>query len=84
MPTNPELTAKMVFDHAFRPESGREAKSNPYMEGVMALLQYRMDESTALGCPYAIGTAECDAWLSGTDEGRLLARERHNYFRVGA
>lgn len=77
------LTAQRVFDHAFRPETGREPRSPQYREGVLALLKFRMAESESLECPYGLGTPECDAWFSGTDEGRALARERNRILGEG-
>lgn len=82
MPAKPKLTAQRVFDHVFRPETGRELKSTAYKEGVLALLKYRMDEADSLVCPYSVGTAEADAWWSGTDEGRAHARERNRMFEA--
>lgn len=67
-----ELTAQTVFDKAFQP--GREPRSEAYKQGVMWCLRARVDGVGHTNkCPYAVGTAEADAYFAGIAEGRELA-----------
>ncbi len=56
--------------HAFFP--GRPARSTAYKAGVLAKLRLVLQRER-LVCPYAQGSAEFDAYFSGTEEGSLIA-----------
>lgn len=51
----------------------RDPRSPEYKAGVRAALAYRI-EGTRIKCPYQMGTAAADAFLSGTDEGHSIWR----------
>lgn len=53
----------------------RDSRSRAYCRGVMMALRYRTGESPRLRCPYELGTAEADAWFSGTQEGHAIANK---------
>lgn len=61
-------TAQQLFDAAFDPATCRDPRSPAYKAGVLAALKFRLKEAT-LSRPYRVGTAECDAWFAGSDEG---------------
>lgn len=46
----------------------RTPRSKAYMEGVQWALDFRI-RSLRPACPYAVGTAEADAFFAGRDEG---------------
>lgn len=52
----------------------REPRSAEYKAGVAAALCFRL-HGVKITCPYALGTAQADAFLSGTDEGHRAGRE---------
>ena len=64
-------TAQQIFTDAFG--VAREPRSAEYKAGVRAALQWRLGETETLVCPHPLGTAQADAWLSGTDEGHRRA-----------
>ena len=66
-----EPTAQDVFDVAFQP--GRSPRSEAYKRGVLDCLRFRIDGVPEEKCPYSLGTAESDAYLSGVDEGVELS-----------
>jgi hypothetical protein len=65
-------TAEQLFVQAF--QRPRDPRSPEYRAGVLAALRLRLGESAHLVCPYGLGTAQADAWFSGTDEGHALGR----------
>lgn len=67
----PTLTAQALFERAF--SHGRAPRSEAYKRGVLDCLLARVDGVSMARCPYAEGTAECDAYFAGVDEGRVLA-----------
>lgn len=71
MTIDKEPMAQRVFDKAFTPV--RTERSAAYKQGVLQCLQVRLDGAAHRECPYAIGTAEADAYFAGIDEGRALA-----------
>ena len=68
--------AQQLFDEAFN--TNRDPRSDAYKRGVLDALKFRSGEITNMKqtMPYELGTAECDAWSSGTDEGYGIWR-RH-------
>lgn len=66
-------TAQQLFNEAF--SIPRDPCSHEYKVGVLAALKYRLGETTGMQCPYRMGTASCDAWYSGTQEGHRRGRE---------
>lgn len=66
-----------IFHNAFA--MPRDPRSDAYKAGVLRTLKKRLGElGAASGDPlmgYRLGTAECDAYLAGTDEGHRRARE---------
>lgn len=67
-------TAQDVFENAF--VGPRQPRSAAYRAGVLAALEFRFGEVERTRLPYPVGSAEADAWFSGTDEGHALAREQ--------
>lgn len=78
MPKMP--TAREIFDAAFnRP---RQPRSDAYRRGVLASLENREQRANSrpgdapylvdARCGAAIGSAECDAFYAGVDEGHAL------------
>lgn len=69
--------AKQIFDSAFA--MPRDKRSDAYKDGVLRTLRMRLGEfDLAPGYipkQYTLGTAECDAYFAGTDEGHRLASE---------
>jgi hypothetical protein len=66
--------AKRIFDEAFG--KPRDPRSNAYKDGVLRTLQMRLREFDGMSiAQYTLGTAECDAYFAGTDEGHRLASE---------
>lgn len=57
-----------AFDHP------RDPRSDAYKCGVRDGIASRLKVAPAK-CPYRLGTAEADAWFSGVDEGRAIARQ---------
>ena len=70
----PQLATKAqvseLMQHAFFP--GRPGRSTAYKAGVLAKLRLVLQRER-LVCPYAQGSAEFDAYFSGTEEGSLIA-----------
>ena len=70
----PQLATKAQVDElmlgAFFP--GRPGRSTAYKAGVLAKLRLVLQRER-LVCPYAPGSAEFDAYFSGTEEGSLIA-----------
>jgi len=64
-----ERLMKAAFD---RP---RDPRSDAYKLGVRELLANRV-LGAPFRCPYKQGTAEADAFYAGSDEGRLIWRQR--------
>jgi hypothetical protein len=66
--------ADMLFEAAFR--MPREPRSAEYKAGVLAALQDRVNRANHSpdrhDPPYPMGTALCDAWLAGYQEGMLV------------
>ena len=77
-------TAKQIFDAAF--SKPRDPRSEAYKDGVLRTLGMRLREfDLAPGDTpkqYVLGTAECDAYFAGCDEGHRLASEYQE--KVGA
>ena len=65
--------ATQLFDEAFG--EPRDPRSPEYKRGVLAALKFRLGEKPAIRCPYQLGTAQADAFYSGTDEGNMHARD---------
>lgn len=65
-------TAQEIFDEIF--SMPRDPRSPEYQAGVLAVLQFRLGETAGVFNPHKIGTAKCDAWFAGNDEGHVLAR----------
>jgi hypothetical protein len=63
-------TIEELYSAAFYP--GRTPRSDPYKKGVMAALKCDM-AMIDLRMPFAIGTAEADAWLAGVQEGLAIS-----------
>lgn len=49
----------------------RDPRSDAYKLGMRELLAHRV-LGVPFRCPYTIGTAEADAFFSGSDEGRMI------------
>lgn len=64
-------TALEIFNAAFHPV--RDPRSDEYKAGVLAVLRFRID-GQKIPHPYAMGTAQADAFYAGTDEGHRLWR----------
>jgi predicted SprT family Zn-dependent metalloprotease len=69
----PAPNVEALMAEAFKP--GREPRSAEYKEGVRAVLAMRIERSQ-LALPYALGTAQCDAYLAGCEEGKEIWRAR--------
>lgn len=70
-------TAKTIFDEAF--SQPRVPRSAAYRDGVLRTLQMRFREFDGMSTTqYVLGTAECDAYFAGTDEGHRRATEYLN------
>jgi hypothetical protein len=67
------MKAIRVFDLAFPPT--RMLRSRAYKAGVLDTLLKQLDGVPDLPNPYQLGSAECDAYLAGEDEGSRLAGE---------
>lgn len=52
----------------------RDTHSVEYREGVRVALEWRLMRAP-MGCPYASGTVQADAFLAGIAEGRMLPME---------
>lgn len=51
------------------------ARSNEYVAGIRCVLEYRA-LGRAVALPFAVGTAQADAWYAGLEEGNRLWREQ--------
>jgi hypothetical protein len=49
----------------------RDPRSDAYKLGAKELLKHRA-MGVKFRCPYKLGTAEADAFFSGSDEGRMI------------
>ncbi len=69
--------AQRLFDAAFAEETYRDQRSDAYKRGVLDALRFKTGEgpSPKATRPYELGTAECDAWFSGLNEG--YSRGKH-------
>jgi hypothetical protein len=65
-------TADQLLAQAF--QQPRDPRSPEYRADVLAALRLRLGDSAHVVCPYGLGTAQADAWFSGTDEGHALGR----------
>lgn len=64
-----EFMVQKLFYGAF--EKKREERSNEFKLGALAGLRFRILKDD-IKCPYAVGSAERDAYYSGVDEGYLI------------
>lgn len=69
-------SAKEMFDAAF--SVPRTPRSAAYKLGVLSHLKYRTGEASECKCPYAEGTADCDAYWAGVDESWFLIEKNEN------
>jgi len=69
-----KLNAKRLVEEAFA--RLRAPRSNEYKLGVLAALKFRID-GVRINCPFPEGTAEADAFYSGTTEGHEIWREQN-------
>lgn len=53
---------------------GRQPRSEQYRQGVRAILAHRLEAAPLPEVPFPIGTPEADAYFSGQNEGRDIAR----------
>ncbi|MBX9726735.1 MAG: hypothetical protein K2X09_05665 [Rickettsiales bacterium] len=67
----PAATVDQLFAAAFAVP--RDPRSAAYKLGVRAALQFRI-EGVRIKRPYVVGSAECDAFSSGLDEGHGIWR----------
>lgn len=67
--------AQNIYDERFESGYG-DPRSDAYKGGLLAALRFRAGEGPkpTLKIPYELGTAECDAWFAGCQEGYLLWR----------
>ena len=65
------MTAEEIYNKAFV-GTVREKRSVQYRRGVIDALSYKFGEKKYLDCPFTPGTADCDAWIAGMDEGKFL------------
>lgn len=68
-----EMLVDDVVKAAFA--ASRMPRSLEYQQGVHALLMHRA-LGRGLRCAYAQGTARCDAWFAGVEEGKDMWRSR--------
>jgi hypothetical protein len=69
------MTPEQLLARAFAPARHRTPCSPEYRLGVLAALKYRM-QGISMELPYAVGTAQADAWFAGANEGHRLYREQ--------
>lgn len=62
--------AKKMYDHAFSPQNFRFERSTAYKNGVKRGIALGLKIYTTHGCRYKEGTAQCDAYFAGIEEGR--------------
>jgi hypothetical protein len=65
-------TAQDLYEKAFN--FPRDARSEPYRQGVRASIRYWLGEVRKMDQPYQLGTAAADAWFSGAEEGARIVR----------
>ena len=68
-------TVMEIYDAAF--DVPRDPRSDEYKAGVIAILSYRIT-GQKIPRPYAMGTAQADAFYAGTDEGHRLWEKANN------
>lgn len=72
--------AQQIFNETF--SKPRDPRSAAYKDGVLRTLKMRLREFDLVSGDnpkrYTLGTAECDAYFAGTDEGHRLATEYLN------
>ncbi len=73
-------TVLTLMAESFHPD--RPPRSLEYRDGVMQALRSRL-EGVRANCPYPEGSAACDAWASGTEEGHLIYRIEQKRGRAG-
>jgi hypothetical protein len=64
--------AEELFEAAF--SKPRDPRSDEYKAAVRAALRHHA-HGEPIRCPYAVGTAQADAWFAGLDEGHAIWRE---------
>ncbi|MFY9327829.1 MAG: hypothetical protein WAO76_07400 [Georgfuchsia sp.] len=69
------LVQKMMATRFCR---GTTQRSEAYQRGVLHILQAEVDGTARTRLPYAVGTAEADAYWAGGDEGHHLARKHRD------
>lgn len=69
----PNATAGRLYRAAFFP--GRDPRSDAYRYGVFIALRRFIGDGKRVACPWPAGTAEADAFWSGTGEGSAIARQ---------
>lgn len=67
-----QTTAERLHAEAFH--GSRSPRSDAYKAGVLYALRSRLEGHRA-PAPYALGTAEADAFFSGCQEGHIIARD---------
>lgn len=67
------MTAQQLFDEAFAAHKLRTPRSAAYKAGVLTALESKLKETRTALPYYTPGTAECDAYFAGQDEGNLIA-----------
>jgi DNA-damage-inducible protein J len=74
------MTALQLFDQAF--STPRSPRSMEYQQGVLDSLMVRLGEIPESGdkVPFALGTPQLDAYLSGCEEGHRIARDHLVWF----
>lgn len=65
--------AAVLFNEAF--QRPRDPRSPEYKRGVLYILLFKSGAIKRAPCPFLAGTAEADAWHSGTDEGHSIWRQ---------
>lgn len=70
------ITAQDLFDEAFAPAVQRDPRSDAYKQGVLDGIRFKLGELPSLkeSIPYKLGTAECDAWVAGVNEGKYIGQ----------
>lgn len=67
-------TAQQLYDEAFC--HPRDPRSAEYKAGVLAALMFRLGETPYCPqCPHPVGSAQSDAWFSGSQEGHGCGKE---------
>jgi hypothetical protein len=63
---------EQLFAKEFDPS--RPPRSQPYKQGVRAILEYKLAGKPLPKLPFALGTVEADAYFAGQNEGRDIVR----------